>query len=364
MTGADGGPSRWRRRARFGAVTGAALAVVAVAVVAALGLGGAGDQPAVRRSAPAATTKVTRQTLTRAVSLAGELSYGATTPVTASVTGTVTWLPSVDATVAQGGVLLRIDDQPVVLMYGPLPMFRALAPGVVGADVRQFKRDLRALGYRDVVVDDTYSAATAATVKRWQSSLKLPQTGTVDRGRVVYTATAVRIAQQLVRVGTSTPVDVLSYTGSTRVVTVTTSQGNSVWARPGVQVQLSSPGGTPTPGAVATVEAPSATQPQSQSQGSGDTDSVVITITVADQKAFTGTAGAPVDVRYVEEEHKDVLTVPVNALLALAEGGYGVEVVTAGRSRIVAVQVGLFADGRVEVSGTGLDEGALVGVPA
>jgi hypothetical protein len=98
--------------------------------------------------------------------------------------------------------------------------------------------------------------------------------------------------------------------------------------------------------------------------GNGDGGSaVVITIGFADQAALGTTAGAPVSVRYIEQERKDVLTVPVDALLALAEGGYGVEVVTDGRSRIVAVDVGLFADGRVEVSGDGLQDGAAVGVP-
>jgi len=59
-----------------------------------------------------------------------------------------------------------------------------------------------------------------------------------------------------------------------------------------------------------------------------------------------------------------VLTVPVAALLALAEGGYGLEVVDGGRSSITAVETGLFADGRVEVSGSGIAAGTTVGVPS
>jgi hypothetical protein len=59
-----------------------------------------------------------------------------------------------------------------------------------------------------------------------------------------------------------------------------------------------------------------------------------------------------------------VLTVPVAALLALAEGGYGVQVVTGTATRIVAVRTGLFAAGRVEVSGDGLTEGMTVGMPS
>jgi hypothetical protein len=57
----------------------------------------------------------------------------------------------------------------------------------------------------------------------------------------------------------------------------------------------------------------------------------------------------------------------VNALLALAGGGYAVEVVGPDRvHRLVAVTVGLFDDatGLVQVSGSGLIAGQRVVVPA
>ena len=59
-----------------------------------------------------------------------------------------------------------------------------------------------------------------------------------------------------------------------------------------------------------------------------------------------------------------MLAVPVNALLALAEGGYAVEVERDGRRALVGVETGLFADGQVEVSGQGLAAGDRVVVPA
>ncbi|GAA3417995.1 hypothetical protein [Streptosporangium vulgare] len=69
---------------------------------------------------------------------------------------------------------------------------------------------------------------------------------------------------------------------------------------------------------------------------------------------------APVTVNLRSERHADVLSVPVEALLALREGGYGLRL--AG-GRIVPVETGLFAAGRVEVSGNGLAEGMKVEVP-
>jgi hypothetical protein len=53
--------------------------------------------------------------------------------------------------------------------------------------------------------------------------------------------------------------------------------------------------------------------------------------------------------------------VPVIALLARPGGGYGVEVVAGGRTRLVAVTPGLFADGWVQVEG--VRPGQRVAVP-
>jgi len=70
-----------------------------------------------------------------------------------------------------------------------------------------------------------------------------------------------------------------------------------------------------------------------------------------------------VSVTMQSETHKNVLSVPVEALLALKEGGYGLQVVEGDSTRIIAVEVGMFASGRVEVSGGGVAAGMKVGVP-
>ncbi|MGH9277808.1 MAG: hypothetical protein ACRD12_06825, partial [Acidimicrobiales bacterium] len=68
-----------------------------------------------------------------------------------------------------------------------------------------------------------------------------------------------------------------------------------------------------------------------------------------------------VRVGITSDSRKGVLTVPVNALLALADGGYGVR---AADGRLLPVQTGLFARSRVEVSGDGIEPGLEVEVPA
>jgi multidrug efflux system membrane fusion protein len=49
--------------------------------------------------------------------------------------------------------------------------------------------------------------------------------------------------------------------------------------------------------------------------------------------------------------------------MAAAGGGFAVQVVDGGTTRQVPVRTGLFADGRVEITGDGLAEGMTVGVP-
>jgi multidrug efflux pump subunit AcrA (membrane-fusion protein) len=79
---------------------------------------------------------------------------------------------------------------------------------------------------------------------------------------------------------------------------------------------------------------------------------------VDDPSALPGLDAAPVTVHVVTERREDVLAVPVNALVALLEGGYAVEVLDAdGTRRYVAVDTGLFDDGLVEVTGDGLAAG-------
>jgi peptidoglycan hydrolase-like protein with peptidoglycan-binding domain len=254
----------------------------------------------------------------------------------------------------------------VVLLYGTVPMYRALDAGTKGADVRQLEQNLDDLGYSGFTVDDSFSAATTAAVRRWQRDLGLTGTGAVEAHRVVFAGGPVRVAQRLARLGASATGDVVAVTGEVRVVTVSAGPGESTWATAGTEVTVGLPGGQTTPGTVATVVIGA---PTGTSGGSDAAESVEITVSIPDQRLLDRLErtvrldSAPVRVTYVVSRHADVLTVPVTALLALAEGGYGLEVVTPDGPRVVVVEVGLFADGRVEVTGAGLAEGLVVGVP-
>jgi peptidoglycan hydrolase-like protein with peptidoglycan-binding domain len=306
---------------------------------------------------PAATTTVRRQTLAESVTVDGKLGYGDPVPMKSAASGTVTWLPKPGRTIRLGGTLLRADNRPVVLLTGVLPIYRPLSPGVEGPDVLQFERNLRALGYTGFTVDDEFSDATARAVRRWQKELELPRTGTVDTSWVIVAAGPVRIAELKVRVGDLAAGPVLTYTGEGSIVTVDAEADAAGWATPGAKVSVSLPTGKKAPGTVTHVGAEATAK-------EGKDPTVPVTIKLGDPKAAGGLRAAPVEVTYTGEQRKDVLTVPIPALLALAEGGYGLQVVEGGTARYLAVKVGMFADGRAEVSGAGLTDGMTVGMPS
>jgi multidrug efflux pump subunit AcrA (membrane-fusion protein) len=93
------------------------------------------------------------------------------------------------------------------------------------------------------------------------------------------------------------------------------------------------------------------------------TATIPVQITLDHPNAAGRLDGAPVTVGFTSTTRKGVLAVPVNALLAAADGSYAVEVVSDTRRRTVPVRLGLFADGKVEVTGTGLTAGTRVEVP-
>lgn len=345
------------------AASGAVVLVVGSAAVAARGLGWWENDSAVAdNNLPPATATVTRQTLVDTRTETGELSYGPPAKATARSAGTVTALAETGSVVSRGGALFRVDDQPVVLLYGSLPAYRALTVGTEGTDVEQFEQNLAALGYTGFTVDQEYTSATASAVGEWQEDVGLDQTGTVELGRVVYAPDQVRISAQDASIADAVQpgATVLTYTGTARMVSVDLDVNDQRLATKDTAVRVSLPGGGSVVGTIVRTQ----TVIETGGVGGEPETLIEVTISVDDQSAFEGLDDASVRVVFTAQERADVLTVPVAALLALAEGGYGVEIVDGSTTRIVAVETGLFAGGRVEVSGGGLTEGMTVGVPS
>jgi peptidoglycan hydrolase-like protein with peptidoglycan-binding domain len=356
----DGVPRR-RRRGGAVAVAGAVAVTAGAVVAAAVGFGGDGGAREAS-DLPPATAPITRQTMLDTDDANGELGYGIRYALAGRIPGVITMMPAPGDVFGRGAVVYRVDDRPVVLLYGAVAAYRTLAPGAVGTDVRQLEDNLRALGYTGFTVDNTYAAGTATAVRRWQQDLRLPQTGQVGLGRVLFAAGQVRVDAVTAGVNDSTGDggEVLRYTGTGRAVTVRLPVGKQRLARRGVAVRVAMPDGRQVAGQVeraySVIEQPA----------DGDTPPVTrieAVVSLADPAAAGDVDAAVVTVTFTAGERTDVLTVPVQALVALAEGGYGVEVVEGAVTRYVRVGTGLFAGGQVEITGDGLREGMTVGVP-
>jgi peptidoglycan hydrolase-like protein with peptidoglycan-binding domain len=346
------------------AVAGAVV-VVGAAAAAAYGFGGDPGTVPVSTRQPPATTQVTRATLTQTERVSGTLGYGTATTVAARAAGagTITWLPAVGAVVTRGQPMYKVDERPVVLLYGATPLYRPLTVDVEGADVTLLEENLRALGYTGFTVDDEFTSSTATAVKAWQEKLGLDETGVVTTGQVVVAAGALRVASLAAAAGGSAGGPVLAYTGTTRVVTVALDVAKQHLVRKGLSATVTLPDGKTVPGTVASVGTVASTSTSGSGNQQSSTTTIEVVVTVTDQAALGTLDAAPVDLTLVAAERRDVLTVPVAALVALAEGGYGVQVVEGSTTRYVAVETGMFANGRVEVSGGGLAPGVLVGIP-
>jgi peptidoglycan hydrolase-like protein with peptidoglycan-binding domain len=266
------------------------------------------------------------------------------------------------------------------LFYGARPAWRTLSGLVLpGPDVAQLDRNLIALGFgRYLTVGDYYTAATGYAVELWQQAAGLPVTGTVPLGQVVFAPDALRVTS--VAPGLGSPPQpggqVLTATSTAPVVTAQLPVSQEYLVRRGQQVTVTLPdGATITPGTVAAVSSV-ATASQSggqdssgqQGAGGGSQESVALTVRLNRPLAAGNFDQAPVSVSIVSAHASNVLAVPVSALVALAGGGYAVEVVrgtgTAATRQLVAVRTGLFSSTLVQVSGAGIAVGQRVEVPA
>src|SRR5256886_2169882 len=350
--------SRSFRVALGGGVSVLAAGAVAIAAV---GFGGRGPKAASGASdLPPATSTVTRTTLSQTQHVNGTLGYGNQTTVSAHGQGTITWLPAAGATINRGQPVYRDNNIPVPLFYGTLPLYRSLKPGDSGADVKELEQNLAALGYTGFTVDNDYSSATGDAVRRWQKDLGVPEaerTSTFSPTEVVLAADAIRVATVKAALGDGVGGALLAYTGTTRIITVALDVGLQGIAKPGNAATVTLLDNRTVQGKIATVGTVA-------TAGHGKNPATIdVTVSMADQSALGTLDSAPVDVTLVSAEAQNVLSVPVSALVALAEGGYGVQILQGSTSRYLAVKTGMFAGGLVEVPGDGIKAGTVVGIP-
>jgi membrane fusion protein, multidrug efflux system len=336
-----------------------AIALVAVAGVAAawLAIGGDGGKDSGDGdTADLSTAAVERRDLVERETFDGSLGFADEQGLASGRAGTITWLADEGATIRRGDPLYEVDERPVTLMFGELPAYRTLSSGLEGRDVRQLQRNLQALGFDDggdLEVNGEFGADTAEAVRDWQEDLALDRTGVVELGDVVFAPGPRRLGQHALEVGSSAAGEVATTTSLQRTVTIELDASNQDLVSEGDRVQVELPGGERIGGRIAEVGKVAESDPQDPEAE----PTVEVTVRLVD-RVTTDLDQAPVDVDVQTSRADDVLAVPVEALLALSEGGYGLEVVgDPSRTHLVGVDTGTFADGWVEVTGTDVSEG-------
>jgi hypothetical protein len=394
------------RRRRRGWVLALAVVVVAAAVLGGADAAGVfnSPKPAASNNGYATSTQgVTRGSLTEQTQENGTLgdagSYTVVVPGSSSGSagsassgspgsgaGTFTWLPAVGQTIRQGQAIYQVSGTPVVLLYGNVPAYRDLSPGMTGADVTELNTDLVKLGYATASALgprsgwDYFSGETAYALGLLQAHLGLTQTGTLPLGQAVFLPGAIQITGLGTGAvpGGSAAAGATVLTGSslTPVVTMDLDASMQTQVAVGNKVSVTLPDGSVTLGVISSVSTATSSSSSSSngsnsgssgpSSGSSGSSAATITVVVSltDPKAAGSLTQVPVEVTITTGSVSNVLIVPVDALLAQPGGGYAVEVTGPGGRHLVKVTPGLFDDaaGTVQVTGN-LTPGQRVVVP-
>jgi hypothetical protein len=380
-------------------VLAGAAGLVAVTVTASVvAMSTAKQTTSAAQEPPANTVKVEKRTLSAMVSLDGTLTYragpdGSPYSVINQSQGTYTKLPELGQVISQGQVLYRVNDSPVVLLYGSTPAYRTLSVGASGADVAELNADLVALGYATAAqlspTSASFGSATTTALEKLQAHLGVTQNGTLSLGQALFEPTAVRVTTLSAQLGggTQTGQTVIEGTSTIRQVQVALNASQQTDVAVGDTVTITLPNKQTTPGVVSSVgtvatcpsnsgssasnsssssAAPGTDTCSSGGSGSSTTPTITVDVNPADPAATGTWDQAPVQISITTASVPSALVVPVTALLAQSGGGYAVEVVDPGGTHhLVVVSLGLFddADGLVQVTSPALAAGQEVVVP-
>jgi hypothetical protein len=362
-------PPRRRRTGRWLAAGAAVLVAAGAAVL--ITRPHDPEKPVPEATEAVTTITLEKRDLSTSKSISGTIGYGGTRPVEGHKQATVTWLPAPGATVKRGKQLYRADDRPVPLFYGGMPLYRPITgKGLIGRDVRIIADNLKALGYTIGVQpspgswvqpgpvqlrkgEGVLTVQLITAVKKWQRDQNLPETGAVAVGDVEVLSGAVRVESIAVQPGAPANGPLMTVTATRKVITVSAELAEAASIERGAAVTVDLPDERTVPGRVLSIGRALATADGTVADA---TPKLTITVTVDDTAAISKIDSADVEVNFAGKVREDVLAAPVEALVALAEGGYAVQT----DSGLTAVTTGMFAQGWVEIIGDGLTEGTTV----
>lgn len=312
-------------------VGGAGLAVVGGATAYGLrpdDTEAAGAGPATPVVPATATATVARGDLATVREFRATISFGDSWTLETAAQGVVTASHPKGTVVDTGDEIVRVADRPVTLAIGPMPMFRTLEKIdtrrrdennrrltlLEGADVLQLQTFLVGAGFDvdgTLEVDGVFGARSETAVEAWQEAQGLPITGRVDTGQLIFAPHPLRLDREL-RVGA--PISPIEVTRADPSVMVDTSNRDRSVLTPGTDVTVVLTGGQRLAG-----------RSEKQERTTGADGSTTWRTTITPDGTLPDESSATVEVRDVVAH--DATLVPASALLALAEGGFAVEVV-------------------------------------
>ena len=185
----------------------------------------------------------------------------APTPCRGVARGTITGLPAAGQVIRQGQVLYRVDEAPVVLLYGAMPAYRALAEGATGEDVRRSSTTTWwRCGYlRRSEVDSTCRRTSSAGPPGWawrgcRSTSACDQTGVLALGACGLPAHCRARDRRCAPLSADPRAEpVLQASSTARTVSVALDAGLQSQVKPGDRVTITLPDGSTTPGRVTSV---------------------------------------------------------------------------------------------------------------
>jgi peptidoglycan hydrolase-like protein with peptidoglycan-binding domain len=157
-------------------------------------------------------------------------------------------------------------------------------------------------------------------------------------------------------------VPVLETTSTRRIVTAELDPDQQDLARRGQRVQVTLPDGRQAAGRVTRLEAVESSSDQGASGGASE-PGVEATIRLVGRGRIPALDGAAVSVTLTDRVRRNVLTVPLTALISIGANRFAVIARDRARRLQIVVTPGLAAGGFVEVEGEGLREGISVEAP-
>jgi hypothetical protein len=418
-TGGDGRRA-WRHvRSRLGRLGLAAFLVSIGAGVATLVAHGSGNGVAPAKAVSLGTATVHRADLIETQRYSGRLSYPSRGIVHLSGPGTVTSLPHAGQILTESASVAGVDDQPIGVLFGTTPLYRTLGSantssaqlaarvaqanllsaqatlsqtiqspdagrggsdaGATGSEARAARvaqaqvgvdeaRDrllgaqralqqaqapqrgtdvalvagaMTALGYYRGFTD-SWNAALQDAVRQWQDNVGAASSGQINPDDVLVVKGASRVSRVQGAVGNPPSTVTISLSSLSRVATFQLGNGVPAALARGRRVTLSA-GGDATTGRVTSVNA--------------SRQSAIVQVAFDQSSRLAHIGSTRVSMSVTTADQRNVLAVPTQALLALASGGYALQL---PGGRLLAVSTGTVQGGDIEVSGPGVHEGLRV----